>query len=112
MERSILRLRTKPHIHPDRREETIVEVVRDGKVVATIYGTREGVQIVSDRIEQSRPPVYLDGQTLPVPVQSIVVPLLAKDEVCPWCQGTGVLPLGMHPGNPVLTACSLCRRTQ
>lgn len=77
-ERSVLRVREAPHINPERRAETIVEVWRDGKVVATIYGSREGVHIVSERAHRS---FSMEAAGMP----GIVVPLLADNEPCPWC---------------------------
>lgn len=95
-ERSELRLRVRPHIHPERQQETIVEIVRAGEVVATLYGSREGVHIVSDRVLLYAPFRFeTDG------VASLVVPLLADGESCPWCQGSG--QFGDHP-------CPVCAR--
>lgn len=89
-ERSILRVRNQPHIDPRRRGETIVQVVRDGEVVATIYGTREGVQITSDRFDDGQPlPLFVDAQTISaIRMNSWTIPLLAPGEACPWCNGT------------------------
>jgi hypothetical protein len=99
--RSVLRVRKEKHIHPARAGETVIEVLRDGVAVAHIYGTREGVQIVSDRFAP-------DTQNAPFRVvvderPSVVVPLLAVGEECPWCGGKGILDLdGEHP-------CPVCR---
>lgn len=80
-DRSLLRVRPREHIDPNRdKSEFVVEVWRDGIVVAHIYGTREGVQIVSDRVRPERQ-FFFDAGVRP----SIVVPLLAEGEVCPWC---------------------------
>jgi len=99
-ERSILRVRERPHTHPDRRSEQIWEVIRDGEVVATIYGTRDGIQIVSPRLER-------DGRNHPYLFEAQggspgwVIPLLASNEACPLCVNgvwCGILP------------CPICRR--
>jgi len=101
-ERSILRVRERPHIHPDRRNEQIWEVVRDGEVVAHIYGTRDGVQVVSPRLDR-------DGRNKPYLFEASgvspgwVIPLLAPDDPCPLCVG-GVF-LGVLP-------CPICRGTK
>jgi hypothetical protein len=84
-ERSILRIREKPHVDPAREAETIVEVLRDGNVVAHIYGTREGVQIVSHRIPKESRALYLDIEGLP---PAVMLPLLDPSDACPWCGGT------------------------
>jgi hypothetical protein len=82
-ERSVLRLREARHIDPARRDETIIEVLRDGVPAAYIYGTREGVQIVSSRISTGRRLGYLEVGGTP----SLIVPLLEASEPCPWCEG-------------------------
>lgn len=43
--KSILRLRARPHLHPNRGGEAIVEVVREGEVEATIYARQKGMTI-------------------------------------------------------------------
>ena len=53
-ERSVLRVRQRPHVHPERKDEEVWEVLRGGKVVATIYGSREGINIVSDLAPRNR----------------------------------------------------------
>jgi len=88
-ERSILRLRTRPHIRPERSDETIVEVLRDGVVVASIFGSREGVNIVSERLRSNSDPFRFD---VTGGAASIVLPLLSDDEPCPWCQSTQAKP--------------------
>jgi hypothetical protein len=88
--RSILRVRPAPHIHPDRRDEVIVEVLRDGQVVASIYGSREGIHIASERLgpETRNTPFRLELPSSPEVKmeQGFIVPLLATDEPCPWCE--------------------------
>lgn len=88
-ERSVLRLRTREHSHPQRKGEAIVEVVRDGAVVATIYGSREGLHITSARFgpdcNRNRPFCFYQSEAMPLP--SWVLPLLAEGESCPWCAG-------------------------
>lgn len=85
--RSLLRVRPRAHIDPTRdKGEFIVEVWRGGEVVATIYGTREGVQIASNRFgfePEINKPFGVTVNDAP----SIVVPLLAIGEECPWCKG-------------------------
>lgn len=101
-QRSELRLRTRPHFHPDRQNETIIEVVRDGRVVATIYGSREGVQIVSERFDfkdNVNQPVGMDVNNTP----TLVVPLLMQGEPCPWCNNSGRSAVGV---------CPICRSAQ
>jgi hypothetical protein len=83
-ERSILRVRERPHLHPDRAGELVVEVLRDGVVVATIYGSREGVHITSDRISSESKTVYFEAQGFS---PGVIVPLLGAFDTCPWCGG-------------------------
>jgi hypothetical protein len=101
--RSVLRVRERPHIHPNRQQEVIIEVLRDGEVVATIYGSREGVHVVSERLaEDFNQPFRFKlkgGGVLDSP--SCIVPLLAKREECPWCGGTGKFKDA--------TVCPVCR---
>jgi len=100
-ERSLLRVRERDHIHPQRKGEVVWEVVRDGEVVATIYGSREGVHIVSERLGPSsrNRPFLLEVAGKP----SWVIPLLDDNEVCPWCQGTEVANIGVASG-----PCPIC----
>ena len=89
-DRSILRIRTHGHIDPSRpKDEWIVEVWRSGKVVASIYGSREGVHIISDRLPVNR--VFRADGLAPSP--ALVVGLLDEGETCPWCEGRGILDL-------------------
>jgi hypothetical protein len=83
--RSLLRVRPHPHADPNRKGEFIVEVWRGSEVVATIYGSREGVHIVSQRLGGRNQPLAMDINDMP----TVLVPLLASDEACPWCNGTG-----------------------
>jgi hypothetical protein len=96
-ERSTLSLRVRPHFHPDRQEDIVVEVLRAGEVVATIYGSREGVHIVGERVCYNRPPF---GMMVPVaddaPMPSCVVPLLREGEACPWCEEGGKEAFGLQ----------------
>src|SRR5579864_1416789 len=88
-ERNALRLRDRSHFHPDRQNEVIVEVVRDGRTIATIYGSREGIHVVTDLAPRMRPFLMkVEGAT-----PSWVLPLLAEDEECPWCEGRKVIQL-------------------
>jgi hypothetical protein len=89
-DRSVLRVRARPHSHPDQREDTIIEVMRDGDVAATIYGSREGIHIVSARLDAStrNSPFRLALPPSIAPTPGIVVPLLAEGERCPWCGHT------------------------
>lgn len=87
-ERSTLRVRTRPHIHPDRKSDTIVEVVRSGEIVATIYGSREGVHIVSDLFGERGEhvnPIFVDTRGVAAGSPGVAIPLLRDDEFCPWC---------------------------
>lgn len=89
-DRSLLRISPRKHIDPNRpKDEWTVEVWRDGEVVATIYGSREGVHIFSDRLPANR--VFLAEGMGPQP--GLVVGLLKEGEICPWCEGKGVIPL-------------------
>lgn len=83
-ERSILRVAPRQHADPDRKGEWIIEVWRNGEIVAHVYGTREGVQVVSPRVKQNSY-FYFEAAS-----PSVVVPLLAENEVCPWCDGTHI----------------------
>ena len=105
-ERSKLRVRTKPHAHPDRKDETIIEIVRDGEVVGYIYGSREGIHIASDRLPHNR--VFQTDNLMPIP--SLVVTLLKKGEVCPWCGGSQIIgEMENIPSGPrVFMACPVC----
>lgn len=79
-ERSLLRLRTSGRLQ-------LVEVWRGAEVVATIHGSREGVQILSGRFDfetGANTPFGMDVDGL----SSLVVPLLGPDEACPWCGGS------------------------
>lgn len=99
--RSELRVRARPHHRPDRAGETIVEVWRDGEQVATIYGTREGVQILSPYFERRNAPFYFESAETP----SFVVPMLAPGEACPWCEGKQAIELGGK-----IFPCPVCNR--
>lgn len=99
-QRSILRVREKGHVHPQRQGETVIEVLRDGVVVASIYGSREGLHIVTERQPHSR--VFaIEGKLFPTPGWSIT--LLAEGETCPWCQGAQTLE-----GPDGQMACPVC----
>lgn len=101
--RSVLRVRTVPHIHPDRKTDIIIEVLRDDEVVATIYGSREGVHIVSDRLQESTANMPFRLSELSFPKAGFVIPLLAEGESCPWCAGAGIVDVnGPRP-------CPVCR---
>jgi hypothetical protein len=82
-ERSVLRPRKAPHFDPARSGETIIEVLRDGVTAGYIYGTREGVQIISPRISTATRIMYLEVGGSP----SVTVPLVEASEPCPWCEG-------------------------
>lgn len=99
-ERSVLRVRNRPHFHPDRRNETVVEVLRGGEVVATIYGSREGIHVVSGRGIYRRPFMMETEGGDP----TWALPLMTKDEICPWCDGSKMLLLG--PDKAVV--CPVC----
>lgn len=84
-------------MHPDRRDEVIVEVLRGGVVVATVYGSREGIHIVSALFEGGKRarPFFLHKD--PRSMAGIVVPLLQSCEECPWCNGRKVFEEGPCP---------------
>jgi hypothetical protein len=85
-DRSLLRVCPRSHVDPNREKgEFIVEVWRGAEVVATIYGSREGVHIVSKRLGGRNQPLAIEINDMP----TVLVPLLARDEVCPWCNGAG-----------------------
>lgn len=100
-ERSILRLREHPHMLKERASDFIVEVIRDGQVRATIYGSREGLQIVSEQVGVGRniPFAFFAG-----PTPSVIVPLLTEREQCPWCLGSRKLSEGLE--------CPVCRKDE
>lgn len=92
--RSILRVRERQHHHPDRQNEVIIEVIRDGEVVATIYGSREGIHVVSDLFTtRKNRPFSLFGPGMGQP--GIVLPLLQPNEKCPWCEDEGYIGPGV-----------------
>ncbi len=93
--RSILRMRSRPHMHPARGGEVIVEVVREGEVVATIFGSREGVHIVAGCFgkDAARPSRPLRTET-PGGAPGLLVPLLREGEACPWCEGARRIAAG------------------
>lgn len=109
-ERSTLSVRVAPHIQAGREEDVIVEVNRDGQVVATIYGSREGIHIVSDRLAPTttNTPFRINLPEKVSPAPSFVVPLLAKEEVCPWCKGERMLPPPMMDREDMVP-CPVCR---
>lgn len=100
--RSILRLRARPHLHPDRGGEVIVEVVREGEVVGTIYGSREGVQVVSKSFENgSARAIWTDVRG---GAPGLLVTLLRPGERCPWCDGAQRIVAG----EGMLMDCPVC----
>lgn len=101
--RSILRLRARPHMYPDRADDVIVEVVRDGEVVGTIYGSREGVQIVSNSFRNGARRVISTDVRGGAP--GLVVPLLRPGEPCPWCADQGKIAAGEHASMD----CPICK---
>jgi hypothetical protein len=91
-QRSVLRLRMRGHLQPGREDEAIVEVVRAGKVVATIYGSREGIHVTSDSLGPRGEGLRAFFFAVDIPpgmpgMPGIVIPILAAGEVCPWCEG-------------------------
>lgn len=101
-DRSLLRVSMRPHAAANREKgEFIVEVWRQGEVVATIFGSQEGVHIVSQRLGGRNQPVPIDVSG----IASVLIPLLAPDEACPWCHGTGV---AFGAGAP----CMICARAE
>jgi len=81
--RSVLHLRTRPHVNPERQGEVIVDVVREGTVVGTIYGSREGIHIFS-ATERGATAI---GIKTDHGAQGILIQLLRPGEPCPWCDG-------------------------
>ena len=90
------RLQVRSHVDPARRGEYIFAVLRDGEVVATIFGSREGLHIVSERLADSsrNKPFFFQVGDLP---PGYVIPLLQEGEECPWCKGAGVIAAGESP---------------
>ena len=93
-ERSKLQVRA--HVDPARKGEYVFVVLRDGEAVATIFGSREGLHVVSERLAQNsrNKPFFLQAGDLP---PGYVIPLLQEDEECPWCKGAGVITAGEGP---------------
>ena len=90
--RSVLSLRKRGHLQPGREDEAIVEVVRAGKVVAKIYGSREGIHVTSDSLGPRGEGLRAFFFAVDIPpgmpgMPGIVIPILAAGEVCPWCEG-------------------------
>lgn len=108
MTRSLLRFAKRPHIVRGYPGGPFVEVVRDGEVVATIYGTREGVQIVSEAFGTNGERLSPFGMAVDVPnsgrIASVIVPLLRTDEECPWCKDDKLIDLGNGP-----VVCPACK---
>ena len=102
--RSTLSLRVHPHIHPDRQEDIIAEVLRDGEVAATIYGSREGLHIVSDRLGHQPFYVQINGRP------SLVIPLLKEGEECPWCLEGVLRVVKSATGQTAAEPCPVCGR--
>jgi hypothetical protein len=96
---STLRVRQYP-------QAMIVEVVRDGEVVARIYGSDEGVQIMGARLDPKtgNSPFFFQSEDVSIPCY--VVPLLAEGEKCPWCDGSGVIQIAVKD----IRVCPLCKR--
>jgi len=90
------RLQVRSHVDLARRGEFIFAVLRDGEVVATIFGSREGLHIVSERLADSsrNKPFFFQVGDLP---PGYVIPLLQEGEECPWCKGAGVIAAGESP---------------
>lgn len=100
-ERSQLRFRKPDYLGPGRAGEPVVEVIRNGEVVASIYGSREGIHIVSVLQPLNRA-FKIDGGPFPFP--GWVITLLANGEECPWCAGTKQVHLNGAP-----EPCPVCR---
>jgi hypothetical protein len=102
--RSLLRVRYHPHLDRARTGEILIEVVRAGKVVATIYGSREGLHIVTD-LALRHQPFLLTGDAVPMP--GWVFPLIAENEDCPWCGNRREIIFSSH--DAVATPCPVCK---
>jgi hypothetical protein len=87
--RTTLRARQRSHGHPDRVGEVVVEVLRGSQVVATVYGSREGLHIISKHLSSGRArPFWIN--VAPPGASGIVVPILRPEiDECPWCGGSG-----------------------
>jgi hypothetical protein len=107
-ERSILQVRQRDHFQADRKGELVIEVIRDGIGVATIYGSREGIHITSERFGNTRNRPFPLPVEIPAAMPSIVVPLLDEREECPWCRGTGSVGLLVTADAKVTIACPIC----
>lgn len=109
--RCTLRVREHQHLHPDRADETVIEVLRGDEVLAQIYGSYEGVHVVSPLLSESHnEPFRLDG----VSAHGVVIPLISSADLCPWCEGARVVtlnneqrPCPVCSGKPALDTVSL-----
>lgn len=102
LNRTTLRTRVIPHIQPGRENETVVEVFRDGVLIALIYGSREGLHITSSLFsDHANRPFNVSALTPAMP--GVVVPLLEPDAECPWCAGARYVHFGGEP-----QACPVC----
>jgi hypothetical protein len=99
------KLQVRAQVDPARKGEYVFAVLRDGEVVATIYGSREGLRIVSERFteNQRNKPFFFEAVELP---PGYVIPLLKQDEQCPWCAGSGMVHIGEGPEVRICPVCS------
>jgi hypothetical protein len=97
------RLQVRAHADPARKGEYVFAVLRDGEVVATIFGSREGLHVVSERLAQNsrNKPFFFQAGDLP---PGYVIPLLKEGEECPWCKGAGTITASESP-----RPCPVCR---
>jgi hypothetical protein len=105
--RRVLRLRERGHSQPGRANENVVEVVRAGQVVATIYGSREGIHITSEVFGghgEGLRALFFAVEDPPGSMPGIVIPILAPGEICPWCDDLKRVVLSNGPDQP----CPVC----
>jgi hypothetical protein len=98
------KLQVRAHGDPARKGEYVFAVIRDGEVVATIYGSREGLHIVSERFteNQRNKPFFHQAAAGP----GYVIPLLKQGEECPWCAGSGMVRVSEGAEVRICPVCS------
>lgn len=92
-------LRVREHSDPERKGELIVQVVRGDEVVANIYGSREGIQIMSPLFKEDFH--FIPASAIDMP--AVIIPLLKPGEPCPWCSGKGQIE------EPKFSTCPICQ---
>ena len=84
-------------MEPGRENEVVVEVVRAGMVVGTIYGSREGVHIISECFRPDDGNGTIVGFEIEGGAPGLMVVMLRPGEACPWCGGAGQIAGGSCP---------------